>query len=352
MKLLEDLCLAVSPSSKEGDAISIWNQFMGDQAKNPMISLQHFYTDKIGNSVWKYSGEGENKTKILISAHIDTVCGRVTKITDKGTLMFSQSAGICLKSLVSGNVIVYAGDKKIPGVVQKQALHLDTDRKKLGDWLDFRINIGARNKKEAEEFGVFPGALIIYRPEIETNFGNGYIRGTGLDDKGGVWIVAKVLEKLAGIGYDAKNYDLYFGAATQEETGLNGAKRMARNINPDISIDVDCTFADTELCGSEYKDLDINLGDGALIAYGPEKSERICTLFREQAKVNEIPAKTYTTRAGGTNTKSFQDFAGDCECGLLSFGLLSMHSSNEIVMKSDLESVVNLITNTITSGKL
>jgi putative aminopeptidase FrvX len=157
-----------------------------------------------------------------------------------------------------------------------------------------------------------------------------------------MWIVAESMKKLAGNIPD--NYTVLFGACTQEETGLNGAKRMAKNLNPDLSIDVDCTFADSELAGKDFKDLDINLGDGALIAYGPEKSKRLCKLLKDTAKLNSIPFKTYATRAGGTNTKSFQDFTMNCECALISYGLLSMHSSNEIVKESDLRNCSDLIT--------
>ena len=343
MKFLEDLCLAASPSSNESEAIKVWDDYCFDIPK-----ASHVYSDNLGNSVWSL---GYGPKKILLSAHIDTVCARVTKITDKGTLMFTQSAGICLKSLISSDVLVCTDTAKIPGVVQKLALHLDDDRKKVGDFLDYRINIGAGNKKEVEEIGIYPGCVVMYRPEIRTGFGReNFIVGTGLDDKAGLWIVYDVLKNLADDIPDA--YTIYFGACTQEETGLNGAKRMARNINPDISIDIDCTFADTELAGKDFKDLDINLGDGALIAYGPEKSRRLCEIMKNTSRQYQIPFKTYATRAGGTNTKSFQDFAVDCECGLLSYGLLSMHSSREIVKESDLRNCVELIEKLITDKKL
>lgn len=344
MKFLEDLCLAASPSSNESEAIKVWNSYCSKFPK-----LRHTYSDNLGNSVWSL---GSGPLKILISAHIDTVCARVSKITDKGTLMFTQSAGICLKSLISSDVLVCTDspDVKIPGVVQKVALHIDDDRKKVGDWGDYRINIGAQGKKAVEKLGIYPGCVVMYRPEIRTDFGDGFIVGTGLDDKAGMWIVYDVLRKLAGEDLDA--YTIYFGACTQEETGLSGAKRVAKNINPDISIDIDCTFADTELAGKEFKDLDTNLGDGALIAYGPEKDASLNKILKEVAKEYKIEYKTYPTRAGGTNTKAFQDFAENPRTTLLSYGLLGMHSSREIVMKKDLEACSELLYRTIISGRL
>ncbi len=336
-KFLEDLVMASSPSSCEEEAIKVW-----DDACSEIKGTAHVHKDNLGNSVWSL---GSGPCKVLISAHIDTVCGRVSKITDRGTIMFTQSAGICLKSLISGNVLVCTDTEKIPGVVQKIALHLDEDRNKVGSFFDYRINIGAKNKKEVESRGIYPGCIIMYRPEIDLNFGSGFIKGTGLDDKAGMWVVYDTL-RLLQPEIPAK-YTLYFGACTQEETGLNGAKRVVKNIEPNISIDLDCTFADSELAGKEYKDLDINLGDGALIAYGPEKSARLGKLLREVAEDRKIKSRTYTTRAGGTNTKAFQDFSLNCETALLSYGLLSMHSSNEIVCKDDLIACRDLLVNLI-----
>jgi len=338
MKFLKDLCLAASPSSNESEAIKVWDDYC---SKTPGAS--HVYSDNLGNSVW---GLGDGPKKILLSAHIDTVCARVTKITDKGTLMFTQSAGICLKSLISSDVLVCTDTARISGVVQKLALHLDDDYEKVGDFLDYRINIGAGSKEEVEELGIYPGCVVMYRPEIRTGFGKeNFIVGTGLDDKAGLWIVYDVLKNLADNIPDA--YTIYFGACTQEETGLNGAKRMARNINPDISIDIDCTFADTELAGKDFRDLDINLGDGALIAYGPEKDAGLNRVLKDVAGEEGINYKTYATRAGGTNTKSFQDFAENPKTTLLSYGLLGMHSSREIVKESDLRNCSKLLTETL-----
>lgn len=110
-KFLEDLVLASSPSSCESEAIKVW-----DDACSEIKGAKQVHKDNLGNSVWSL---GSGPCKVIISAHIDTVCGRVSKITDKGTIMFTQSAGICLKSLISGNVLVCTDTEKIPGVVQK-----------------------------------------------------------------------------------------------------------------------------------------------------------------------------------------------------------------------------------------
>lgn len=342
MKFLEDLCKAFSPSSYEKDALSVWDDFFQHiPIVDSRIYPNHEFIDGLRNSVYSI---GHGYKKILISAHIDNVCGRIVKITDKGTLMFSQDGGICLKSLISSHVIVAGDNGLIPGVVQKVALHLDEKRSDVGDWLDYRINIGCTSKKEVEDLGIFPGCIFSYRPEINTKFGGeDLICGTGLDDKAGVWIVGKVAKMLMDKDIDITPYTIYFAAMSQEEVGCVGAKRVARKLDPDYSIDIDCTFADTELVGGKYKDLDINLGDGAVISYGADKNLELCNKIREVAKKHNLKYKTNTTRSGGTNTKSIQDFSGDCITALLGYGLISMHSSTEIVNRHDLSSCVDLL---------
>jgi len=339
MKFLEDLCKAFSPSSYEKDALLVWDGFFNSILIKSYIP-RHEYTDNLRNSVYSI---GNGSKKLLFSAHIDSVCGRIVKITDKGTLMFSQDGGICLKSLISSHVIVAGDNGLIPGVVQKVALHLDEKRSDVGDWLDYRINIGCTNKKEVEDLGIYPGCLFSYKPEINTEFGKDLICGTGLDDKAGVWIVGNLAKTIMDCDLDLDPYTIYFAAMSQEEVGCVGAKRVARKLNPDYSIDIDCTFADTELVGSKYKDLDINLGDGAIISYGADKNLELCNKMREVAKKHNIKFKTNTTRSGGTNTKSIQDFSGDCVTALLGYGLISMHSSTEIVNKKDLKACVDLL---------
>lgn len=340
---LENLCNVFSPSSYEKDALEVWNDFFQHiPIVDSRIYPNHEFTDGLRNSVYSI---GHGYKKILISAHIDNVCGRIVKITDRGTLMFSQDGGICLKSLISSHVLVAGDNGLIPGVVQKVALHLDEKRSDVGDWLDYRINIGCRNKEEVEDLGIYPGCLFSYKPEINTEFGKNknLICGTGLDDKAGIWIVGQVAKKLIENDVDISPYTIYFAAMSQEEVGCVGAKRASRKLNPDYSIDIDCTFADTELVGSKYKDLDINLGDGAIISYGADKNLELCNKIRGVAKRHRISFKTNTTRSGGTNTKSIQDFSGDCITALLGYGLISMHSSTEIVDKTDLRECVDLL---------
>lgn len=347
-KFLEDLCLAPSPSSYEVEAIKIWEKYMGD-LKECSSGYYLKYTDNLRNSCYSLGNGGPRK--VLFSAHIDSVCARVTKIDKNGTLLFNQSGGICLKSLISSDVLVLGRKGWVPGVVSKVALHLDEQRDKVGEFTNYRINLGYQSADKVKELGIYPGSLVIYMPEINTNFGEDYICGTGLDDKAGMYIVYEIARKLIDIwnnNLDTK-YTIYFAAMTQEEVGAVGAKRATHNLDPNVSIDFDCTFADTDLIESKkFTALkEISLGSGPLVAYGADKSLELNDKLVEILEDLKMPYQTYATQAGGTNTRVIQDFSSDCLTTLLSYPLISMHSSKEIVKKSDLNACADLIVEAI-----
>lgn len=345
-EFLKDLCLAPSPSSYEVEALEVWKKYVyySFGTVGP--------TDNLRNS---YFSMGSGAKTILFSAHIDSVCARVTKICKNGTLLFGQSGGICLKSLISSNVLVLSRKKGwIPGVVSKVALHLDEQRDKVGDFTSYRINLGYQKDEDVKKLGIYPGSLIIYKPEIDMNFGDGCICGTGLDDKAGLAIVFEIARRIHELKDRdmLQKYTIYFAAMTQEEVGCVGAKRVAQNIDPDVSIDFDCTFADGDLIESKkFKCIDdITLGCGPLIAYGADKSlelnDKLVDIMEDLGK----PYRTNMTVSGGTNTKSILDWSSDCLTTLVSYPLVSMHSSKEIIKKSDLEGCADLIVEALKRG--
>ena len=112
------------------------------------------------------------------------------------------------------------------------------------------------------------------------NFGNNQVCGTGLDDKAGIYtmsMVAKTISELiTNNDLELSNYTIHFAAVTQEEVGAAGSTIAAHNLNPDIVINLDVTFAVDSDCGEPELELgDIRLGKGAVITYGSDKSKRL-----------------------------------------------------------------------------
>lgn len=339
-EFLEGLLNALSPSGMEKEATKVWDSYMSE-------FTNRYYTDKIGNSAYSL-GSGEKI--ILVSAHIDEICMGVQNIREDGTLNIVNLAGVDRKCLPGSQVIIIndAGGY-IPGIIQKSPIHIESsdhlENKVLG-FEDFIVDIGADDKKEAEKL-VEIGNLVVFSRNINLDFGSNKLYGNALDDKIGIYIVSQIAEVLSTETLP-ENYKIVFLAGTQEESGLRGLTVAAKNINPDISIDIDVTFADENI----VKYGDIKLGKGPVIMYGQDKSRRIAGIMTNVATGSKIDIQKTMARCGGTNTNTIQLSSKDCETMLISIPNRSMHTPNETCDWRDVSGAIDLISKTILSGRL
>lgn len=351
-EFLKELLTAPSPSGQEEKALEIWDKFMASFSGK-------YYSDKIGNSAWSI---GRGDIKILLSGHIDQVNARVSLIHDNGLLAIHYTGGIDNRSLPGSKVdILLDSGKIIRGRVIKRAMHNDKPSSWPEDHYDFkqiRVDIGAESKEEVENLGIHPGNLVCYSPEVNLEFGKNRICSTSLDDKVAVYIVARVMKKLAKsiVSEDpawAKKYQVIGLAATQEETGLRGATIASKNISPNISIDIDVTFAtDDEMTENKEELGDIKLGKGPVLSYGADKSRKLNMALSEIAKTLGTEYQTESTRAGGTNTDAIQLNSPDCETTHIAIPNRSMHSQCEVCDWRDIDACIELLCQAIISEKL
>lgn len=347
VKFLEDLLMAYSPSSYEVKATEVWDKKMKE-----LVYIEPAYSDKIGNSVYRLGKEGKGKTKILISAHIDEIAMMVGLIEDDGMIVLQNLAGVD-KKVLPGAQLRVRNDKGewITGIVHKAPIHIDGKGKEADNACkieQLRLDIGADSKSDVENrFYVHPGSLVVFERNVIPEFGDNKIVGNALDDKIGVYIVAKIAEELNGKIDEDRDVVVYFAACTQEESGLRGATVAAHNINPDISIDLDVTFATNGGLVSKVKYGDIKLGSGPVIEYGQDKSMRLCNLLVQTANKVDIEFQRGVARCGGTNTDAIQLNSKDCETCLVSIPNLSMHTQNETCDWRDVNGAIELISQTI-----
>lgn len=341
---LKDLLLAYSPSGYEKEAMKVWEKSFSE----PHIDQK--YSDNIGNVGFKF---GLGKTKIMISAHIDEIAMMVSHIEEDGMIVLQNLAGIDKKVLPGAQLRVLTDDGDwIPGIIHKAPIHID-GRGKDSDTVvkieNLRMDIGAGKKEEVEDdYKVHIGSLVVFERNVIPEFGKNKIVGNALDDKIGVYVVRGVCEYLLD-SYDTwkDRYSIYFVACTQEESGLRGATVAAHNINPDVSIDIDVTFATDGGLVSKVKYGDIKLGAGPVIEYGQDKSRRIANIMTNVANLHNLKFQRGVARCGGTNTDAIQLNSRDCETMLVSIPNLSMHTQNETCDWRDVEDAIKIISETI-----
>src|SRR5207248_3122579 len=157
------------------------------------------------------------------------------------------------------NLTVWTKQGAVHGVVSRKAPHLLTneERNKVPQFIDVWVDIGAKDRREAEEI-VTPGdpltASLGYR-ELR----NRLALSPALDDKVGVWAVMETLRLLHGRRMSAA---VFCVSTVQEEIGLRGATTSAYGIHPTVGIAVDVCHA-TDTPGNDKKNLgDTKLGAG------------------------------------------------------------------------------------------
>ena len=338
-EFLHSLLSEPTPTSYEIGGTRIWDVYMED------LGFKREYQDKIGNSGWSIGSGGQ---KVLISAHIDEIGLAVQGISDEGYLTLTSLGGIDPKVL-PGAQVIFLGKNRVKGIFCKAPIHSEYYDKKMDSVLklkDLRVSVGADSREEVEKLGIEVGSLAVFSRNIDVNFGENKIHGNGLDDKIGVYIVSQIARKIKELS-DIElrhKYTFIFLSGVQEEAGLRGLEVAAKNINSDISIDIDVTPALDGECGVDKSIWgDINLGKGCVIEYGPDKSRRIAGIMKDYAKLHEIPYQLGVSSAGGTNTSAIQMSSTNCETMLVSIPNINMHTQNEICDWRDITSAIEII---------
>ena len=331
---LFDLLKTHSPSGHEHNCIKVFDDYCSKFGK-------HIYTDKMGNSA--FSIGNENGPIVMISGHIDEISMLVQYIDDDGFIHFVKNGGIDPKILLGMNVVILTKKGEINGVIGKAPIHVewrDEEKKtKVTPIKDMKVDCGFKSKREAEEY-VSVGDVIIYNTPI-TELHNGRISSKGLDDKVGAFIAAEVARHIAQ-EEPLKNINLVFAACCEEETGCRGASLVAKNLNPQYSIDYDVTFATDDGHVEKNEWGDIKLGKGAAIAFGDDKVPSFVNTIVDIAKAAEIPFQPFCVGSGGTNTDSIQMGASDCTTSLISIPERNMHTSVEVVDLFDISAIIAL----------
>ena len=355
-EFLKNLLSAVSPSGQEEKATEVWRRFMNG------LGLKECYTDKIGNSAFSI---GIGKKRILLSGHIDQVNARVSLIHDNGLLALHYTGGIDNRSIPSSHLIILTDDgKEIEGIATKRPMHLDKESEwpeNYRDFSQFRVDIGCESKEEVEKLGIHPGCLVIYKPEVNVEWGENKICSCSLDDKISVYAIAEVMKRLKeglkeiepGKPCWYEDYTIIGLAATQEETGLRGATVAARNLDCQVSYDLDVDFvSDDELSGPKERIGDIKLGAGPIIAYGADKSIRLNKIVKEAAEAIGVKYQYASTDCGGTNTDAIQLSSPDCETAHLAIPLMGMHTAVEMCNWKDVDGVIDILYDAIVNCRI
>jgi putative aminopeptidase FrvX len=156
-----------------------------------------------------------------------------------------------------------------------------------------------------------------------------------------------MIAEVARLLHDNKKslpFGLYITNSVQEEIGLRGAQMIAERIQPNVAIVTDVTHDTTTPMIDKKKEGHLELGKGPVIAYAPAVQQKLRDLIIETAEKKKIPfQRSALSRATGTDTDAFAYSNSGVASALISLPLRYMHTTVEMVHKSDVEAVINLI---------
>ncbi len=326
-----------SPVGFESSGQKLWLNYL-----TPYIDSS--FTDPYGTAVGVINPT--HPFKVVIEAHADEISWFVNYITPEGLMYMKRNGGVDHQTAPSSRAIIHGKKGPVKAVFGWPAIHTrlgNPDSKEQQPKVDnLFLDCGARNKKEAEDLGIHIGAVVTYQDGFD-ELSNDYYVGRAFDNRIGGFMIAEVARLLKQNNKKIP-YGLYIVNAVQEEVGLRGAEMIARRIKPNVAIITDVTHDTTTPMINKIIEGDVACGKGPSLAYGPAVHNKLLDFVQEVALKNTIPIQMRTvSRSTGTDTDAFAYSHEGCPSMLISIPLRYMHTTVEMLHKSDIENTIRLI---------
>ncbi len=327
---------AMGPSGFEVDPARIWRA----EAESFADSVT---TDVTGNTLATTNPDGS--PRVMLAGHIDEIGQQITHIDEDGFLYIDGIGGWDPQVIVGQRVKILGPSDGVLGVVGRKAIHLQKpeERRKASKISELWVDVGVESRKEATELGLRVGDPMVIDAAMVSLAGD-RIASRAIDNRIGAYVVLEALRLLS----DASPVASAVAVATvQEEIGGGsggGARSSAFGLEPDVALVVDVTFS-TDVPNIEKKELgEHRLGGGPVLSRGSAAHPVVFERLVEVAEAEEIP---HTIQAAARSTRTDADAIhltrSGVPTGLVSVPNRYMHSPNEVVSLSDLESTARLL---------
>ncbi len=342
MNFLKRLMGAVSPSGYEQDAVRIFReeaaQFAGD-----------IRTDVHGNTAIVLNPGGS--PRVMLAGHYDEIGFIVTLIDAKGFLWVAPIGGWDPQIPQGQRVSIRTAQGLVPGVIGKVPIHVQKpdDRNKVTPLSDLWVDIGAKNKAEAEKMVSVGDPMVLDQGVMELP--NGRLVGRAFDDRAGAFVVLETARALARLSFAA---EVHAVGTVQEEIGSRGATTSAFGIAPDVGIAIDVTHATDHpmMDAAEKREGRVTLGGGPVLARGANINPVLYDHLRKTATRKKIPVQVVADgRATPTDADPIQITRAGVAAALVSIPLRYMHTPVEIIAVKDLDATVDLLAAAIAAMK-
>ena len=273
---------------------------------------------------------------LLIDTHFDEVGFLVTEILDGGLLRVAAVGGIDTRLLPAAKILVY-GEETIPAYFASTPPHLrkpdegnaapkletlllDTGMKT--DTLQTLVRVGTPCG-----FASAPCDLLFDA-----------VAGHGFDNKA---CCAAAIVALASCDREKLAYHVVLHLAGREEVGEVGARTGAFAVKPDLAVVLDAEFA---WMPGMREDRTVFRGAGPSLTHSPVCDRRLTARLAGLCKKHGLPCQhiAYPNRTG-TDCDVLNITASGVPCALIGIPLTGMHTAEEIVSLTDLETTARLL---------
>jgi len=331
-EFLEALLSTPSPSGYETNGQRVWIDYVSEFA-------DEVTTDDYGNAIAVHEGSG-NGPEIAFTGHADEIGFIVRDIVDDGFLRIARIGGSDRTISKGQHVTVHTDDGPVQGVIGQTAIHLrDVGNEEYDDIAEQFVDVGAADDDEADEL-VEVGDPITFSTELFELSGS-RLSARGMDNRVGTWSAAEGLRHAAENDVDATVYAV---STVQEEVGVQGAKMVGFDLDPDAAIAVDVTHAtDNPDVKAKHKG-PVELGAGPVVSRGSANHPRVVDLARDAAAEAEVDVQL---QASGIRTGTDADAFYTSRSGIpsLNIGIPNryMHTPVEVIDTEDLDDAAVLL---------
>ncbi len=336
IELIERLCTCFGPTACEGEVADA----IREELAGLPVALSY---DRMGNLVAHINGT-ENAPRLMLCAHMDEVGFMITEIDEDGFLRFDNLGGIDRRVLCGRNVLIGDETRRVPGVIAAKGIHMQSaeERKKIPEQDALYIDIGARDRAEAEDmvalgdFGVFDTPFATFGKD------NGYLKCKALDDRMGCALLIEVLRAVADKHLPL---DLYFCFTVREEIGKSGAAVTAERIRPDFAVILETT-AIADLPETPAAKRVAKVGEGGVLSLMDRSTiyDRALVDFAlTTAKRQAIPVQVKKYVSGGNDAAHIQRCGTGARCLALSAATRYLHAPVSVAALRDYVAMRDLV---------
>jgi endoglucanase len=328
---LDSLLTTPSPSGYEARGQRVWIDYVEQFADD-------VWTDAYGNAVATYEGASDGP-EVAFTGHADEIGYIVRDVTDGGFLRIGPIGGAD-RTVSQGQHVTVHADDPVPGVVGQTAIHLrDTGEEEYDDLEEQFVDVGVDDAAAARDL-VDVGDPVTVETTVRDLQGT-RLAARGMDNRVGTWAAADGLRRAAESDVTATVHAV---STVQEEVGVQGAKMVGYDLDPDAVVAVDVTHATDNPDVPGKRVGPVELGGGPVVARGSANHPAVVELARASAADAGIDVQLQATGSyTGTDADAF--YTQRSGIPALNVGVPNryMHTPVEVVDTADLADVGALL---------